>query len=311
MDRKPSSPIAKTERLLNLVPFLLSHQNISLKDLSSEFDLTQKEMIDDLNTLWMCGLPGYTPLELIDLSFDSGYVTISNAQTLQEVRSLTSDEIIVLLLGLDILRSALSHEDIDTALLIDSLRERATRIVGDVVSIDSNNSNEILSLTQDALLQRREISFTYLSPVKDHISKRRVIPREMRTSSGNMYLEGFCRDSGAFRTFRVDRMTDFALGEKGADEGGEQSKAERDLAQIKVTHNLRKSAEKLGVALFDLDGAIGATTSIGYFDLEWLLRTTLSSLGSLEVVAPVQARRGVSERAQALLQAYKTGDVPL
>jgi hypothetical protein len=27
-------------------------------------------IIDDLNTLWMCGLPGYTPLELIDLAFD-------------------------------------------------------------------------------------------------------------------------------------------------------------------------------------------------------------------------------------------------
>jgi proteasome accessory factor C len=238
-------------------------------------------------------------------------VTISNAQTLQEVRSLTSDEIIVLLLGLDILRSALSDKDIETTSLIDSLRERATRIVGDIVSIDSNNSNEILSMTHDALVQRRELSFTYLSPVKDHISTRRVIPREIRTSSGTSYLEGFCRDSGAFRTFRIDRMTDLSLGEKSSPEKFERSEAVRDLAQIKITKNLRKSAEKLGVPLSDLDGAIGATTSIGYFDLEWLLRTTLSSLGSLEVIAPVQARRGVSERAQALLQAYKTGDVPL
>ena len=78
MAKLTTTPLEQTARLLDLVPFLLSHQGISLNDLAKHFNIETEAMLDDLNTLWMCGLPGYTPLELIDLAFDSGYVTIRN-----------------------------------------------------------------------------------------------------------------------------------------------------------------------------------------------------------------------------------------
>ena len=67
MVKKTSTPIEQTARLLDLVPFLLAHQGIALEDLAKQFGVTQEVILDDLNTLWLCGLPGYTPLELIDL----------------------------------------------------------------------------------------------------------------------------------------------------------------------------------------------------------------------------------------------------
>jgi proteasome accessory factor C len=81
MAKQAASPIAKTARLLDLVPFITTHQGISIKDLAKEFAISTEELLDDLNTLWMCGLPGYTPLELIDLSFESGFVSIRNADS--------------------------------------------------------------------------------------------------------------------------------------------------------------------------------------------------------------------------------------
>ena len=102
MAKSSTSPLEQTARLLDLVPFLLSHQGISLAELAKHFKVESDVIIDDLNTLWMCGLPGYTPLELIDLAFDSGYVTIRNAAPLAYVRTFSSTEIVSLALGLDL-----------------------------------------------------------------------------------------------------------------------------------------------------------------------------------------------------------------
>jgi proteasome accessory factor C len=100
MVKKVANPaLDRTARLLDLVPYLATHQGISIEDLSKEFSITKSELIDDLTTLWMCGLPGYTALELMDLSFESGFVTISNAETLARPRVLDRNEILALILG--------------------------------------------------------------------------------------------------------------------------------------------------------------------------------------------------------------------
>ena len=65
-------------RLLDLVPFLSTHSHISLKELAHEFGISEKAMASELTALSMCGLPGYTPYELIEIFFESGFVTINN-----------------------------------------------------------------------------------------------------------------------------------------------------------------------------------------------------------------------------------------
>ena len=97
MSREISSPLLRTRRLLDLVPYITTHQGIELKELARHFDVSPSQMHADLMTLWMCGLPGYTPLELIDLEFESGYVSIRNAEVLQRVRLLTKQELVIIL----------------------------------------------------------------------------------------------------------------------------------------------------------------------------------------------------------------------
>ena len=116
--------------MLDLVPYLHAHQGIALSTLAQNFGVSESEMSADLTTLWMCGLPGYTPLELMDLSFDSGFVTIRNAQTLESPRSLNKEEAIALLLGLDLVRSALSSEREDLLSKIDILSQRLRTLIG-------------------------------------------------------------------------------------------------------------------------------------------------------------------------------------
>ena len=92
MSKSISAPLQRTARLLDLVPFISTHQGIELKELARHFDVTPAQMNADLTTLWMCGLPGYTPLELMQLDFQSGYVSIGNASTLSKPRMITFQE---------------------------------------------------------------------------------------------------------------------------------------------------------------------------------------------------------------------------
>ena len=129
MVKKFSAPLERTARLLDLVPYITSHQGISLKELAVVFGVTQAQMTDDLTTLWMCGLPGYTPLELMDLDFESGFVTIHNAETLAKPRSISFDEGAALLLGLDLLRSTISPDRTDLLTMIEQLSSRLSSLI--------------------------------------------------------------------------------------------------------------------------------------------------------------------------------------
>jgi len=57
MVKKLSAPLERTARLLDLVPYISSHQGSSLKDLATDFKVDQGQMTSALTTLWMCGLP--------------------------------------------------------------------------------------------------------------------------------------------------------------------------------------------------------------------------------------------------------------
>jgi len=56
-------------RLLNMVPFFLANPGLSAAEAAQELGVSTATLMTDLNQLWMCGLPGYGPGDLIDLSF--------------------------------------------------------------------------------------------------------------------------------------------------------------------------------------------------------------------------------------------------
>ena len=186
------TPLDRTARLLNLVPYLLSHQGIEINSLAKIFEIPTQQLIEDLNTLWMCGLPGYTPLELMDLTFDNGFVTISNAETLQRPRSLTRDEALALILGLDYLSGQIA----DSA---GSLQEALTRLTGKIatslgeaaqsqVRVSSNISAITRALIIKTIAERGSLLITYHSIGRDVISERKIHPLEFTFENEGEHL---------------------------------------------------------------------------------------------------------------------------
>lgn len=297
---KVPAPIAQTARLIDLVPFLLSHQGISLKKLAAEFHVTEKEMLNDLNTLWMCGLPGYTPLELIDLEFESGYVSIRNADVLSSVRALDSSEVISLLIGLSILEGALTDEAHQLTLM--ALRKKLIVISGDVASILPPQNSEYLSLIQEAVTKRRDISFKYHSISRDEVKERAVTPLELFSENGKIYLKGYCQTSRAIRTFLLERAKNLALIEDSAPRIPNSIADQEDMhfdVELRAFGRDREIIETFGAESYR-DGLYRTVI----FNKYWLARTVAGFGGDVELISPASLRDEISAMASRALQLY-------
>ena len=76
---------SQVPRLLALVPYLQAHPDADLAQTASVFAVTQKQLVADLKVLWVCGLPGGAPGDLIEVDMDAleqGRIRLTNADFL-------------------------------------------------------------------------------------------------------------------------------------------------------------------------------------------------------------------------------------
>jgi proteasome accessory factor C len=303
MAKPKPAPIIHTERLLALVPFITAHQGILLKDLAAAFDVTTKTMNDDLTTLWMCGLPGYTALELMDLSFDSGYVTIRNAPTLKAPRKLGMEEIVALLLGLSLLKESVG-ENVALVDRINTLAERLGEKVGTPTKFDVINpvSSAVRAQIITAITKQQTLSIAYHSLYNDEFSNREVKPLEMRIDGGVEYLFAYCYKASAFRIFRIDRIESLNINEKTTHQSFDAQSVAPDGFDSLITFysRLRLMKER-----FDLqDAKVNQKTTIHSFSKQWIIRSVFASSGSATLGAPSEIRAEIAQKAQSLLKRY-------
>ena len=299
-------PDSQVIRLLDLVPYLILNQGVALDQIAKDFQITKSDVLDDLNTLWMCGLPGYTPLELIDLSFDTGFVSIRNAEVLSNPRKLTSIEVGAIIIGLCILRDSFFAADSQVQGL-ENLIERLSKktnvkapaILSTVVTA------EFRSVVNTAIATKKDLTITYHSFSRDEVTNRTISPFTIAHDGTFEYLESFCQLAQDFRSFRLDRILSAALIEK-ADLQAPHSEPKEDSridVQIRISSNSRKVVET-----FHMNNAgdmhQGDLFKISVYNPEWVLRTICSLKSWAEVVQSPELRTQVGMRAQRALDMY-------
>ena len=298
-----ASPLERTSRMLDLVPYINTHQGISLVDLAAVFEISTDQMINDLTTLWMCGLPGYTPLELMDLDFESGYVTIRNAPTLARPRSITHEEGVALVLGLEVLRSSISTEREDLIAAIASLSQRIARLVNLplALSASSNISHEVTTSVRQAISHRSGLKISYHSLYKDEISSRVVLPLEMLESEGSLYLHAYCFTAQDFRHFRIDRVQSAETAEVEKPSTTPPANLEKIRFEVKVVRPTRDVAERFEESNLEA-GTVFKSSS---FSQHWIARSVLASAGAVELLTPAEIRSEIAKRAETILNRYE------
>jgi proteasome accessory factor C len=309
MVKSQATPVEKAARLLDLVPFISTHQGIALSELAQEFNLTESELLGDLNTLWMCGLPGYTPLELIDLEFESGYVSIRNAEVLQRVRLLTKQELVIILLGLDILKSSIDPKRKDLGDAISGLMGKIKKIVGNVATASPIVDSAHRAIITQAISSRLDLVVSYHSTIRDAISERVITPLELSLDHGFEVLEAYCQSAEGFRTFRLDNMRSVQL--SGSSVSIPEAPEGSDYQwQLIIKSRFRTSSERFRSTYKPRESSLEEKATVKSFSQDWLLRNALSTLASVEVQLPVSARSLIAQKCQQTLELYENWPIP-
>jgi proteasome accessory factor C len=295
----------QVSRLLDLVPYLTLNQGVALEKIASDFNTTKSAVLDDLNTLWMCGLPGYTPLELIDLSFETGYVSIRNADVLSSPRKLSDSEVAALILGLSIIRGSLPSSS-DHALLIDDLVQKLavkTKVVAPK-NISVNVLPEVREVIFSSVKTGESVKISYHSISRDEVSSRNITPLRVFNEGNTEHVYSYCESSEDFRVFRLDRILQAeSTGTKSVLPLIESAPGSVEELRMKVHSNLREISETFNLrAHTELKPEDEVVSNV--FSTEWAIRTICSLLGTAEVLEPLDIREQVLSRAQKALNQY-------
>ena len=304
-------PLTRTARLLDLVPFILSHQGIAVSELAKEFGVTENEIAADLELVFMCGLPQYTDLELIDLSFESGSVTVREPQNLDKPRRLNGEELSILVMGLDVLKGQL--QDPIKVEKISELQHRLKALLqnisgANVLYVDERDL-PFLSIINDAIRSNERLEITYLNISKDEVTSRKISPIEVFQQGDEFLLLTWCYKSKANRTFAISRILSCAkfdnLSITNEDVITEGELEDSDA--IEITFKYDRAAlsfiEAVKERLTQHD-EVGKVAVIEVWDSEWMLRNVMANSSHITILEPKALSIAISNRAKLALSNY-------
>jgi len=305
--------LTRTARALDLVPFVIENPGISVEELAQEFKVTPTQMLADLSMIFMCGLPGYSTLELIDLSYDDGYVSIIDPQVLTQPRTLSKSELVSLMLSLESLASLRDVND-PLYLSIKNLQQKLQSTINlplaeIPVVIRSEAKSSHLPLIERAIKSGSALEISYISASSDKRSTRTILPESIFSENGFIYLRAWCYLTQSSRTFRLDRIENasvVAIGdlERVAQPG--KKVGEEFAARLHIDKAARHFYEQnASLCTLESDDDSGLTVAIALRDSEWLIRSLMGYGTHIQVLGPDELRQSLSSRAESALALYK------
>lgn len=314
-------------RLLNMVPYFQANPRITYTEAASDLGVTVKQLQDDLNQLWMCGLPGYGPGDLIDFEFSGDTIEVTFSAGIDHPLRLTSPEATGVLVALRALVDVPGMVDPEAArsaiAKIEQAAGAAGHDLGDTVTAveePAPSETEAAAAVRTAVRDARALMIEYYSASHDALTSRVVDPIRVVLVADHTYLEAWCRSAEGVRLFRFDRIVDARVLDEPAappppavQAGPDTSLFDADPALPAATLLIDRSASWMfdyyplrDVRELD-DGACEATMT--YASDAWMARFVLGFGSAVRVLEPQALADKVRESAAAALLAYENDDI--
>ena len=293
-------------RLLDLVPFVVNNQGIAISELASRFSVTREEIVKDLNLLFLCGLPGYTPLELIDLSLEDDVVVIRDPQNLSLPRNFNYSESIVLRIALAALQEIILKSDpryVTLSNLIRKLEDTySAEIPSEAFHIEIEKDKIAMEIARQALDQGLDLNIKYLNRTKDEVTQRRISPQRIRANENKIQLDGYCHLSNDSRTFNLNQILEIKL-----------------LPKIEIpepAHASEGFGSEVELEIYNQDSqffieneAVLEKQSDNKFVMklhnpQWLIRHAMSNK-DIKIISPIALKESLLSGAEAALTRYR------
>lgn len=202
----------RLNRILLLLPYAIQHPGTTVQELARRFDIPQDELINDLNLVFLCGLPGYGPGDLIDVEFQEDRIYIRMADYFSAPLRLTPAEGLALYAGGQAIAELPSMQQADSLRRAVEKLGRALGSHGDgqdaaaiKVSLEGGPVRH-MEVLQQALAEGRRVEIDYVSSAGPDPTTRTVEPWGLIAAKGRWYLVGMDLLREDERMFRVDRM---------------------------------------------------------------------------------------------------------
>ena len=294
-------------RLLDLVPYIVAHPGISITELAKEFSISRDEVLKDLNLLFLCGLPGYTPLELIDISFDEESVVIRDPQNLAAPRNLNESEALIARIALAALEESTPKTSAAYPQII-ALREKIAKafsssIPASAITFTLDKERATLEAIEGAIKQELDLEITYNNVTKDSSSRRSITPISIIAEDKRTLVSAYCHSAKALRTFNLAQISEVSTKtrivrtdlERLEDSRGSSAEVIIKSEDSSFLSENASSLKELSKSCYQID----------IFQPEWIVRSVLAGADSIELAKPLELRAEIAERANRALLAYK------
>lgn len=307
-------------RLLNMVPYFQANPRITYAEAASDLGVSVKQLRDDLNQLWMCGLPGYGPGDLIDFEFSGDTIEVTFNAGIDHPLRLTSPEATGVLVALRALADVPGMVDPEAARSAIAKIESAAGAVGadsPAAAVDEPApiESEAAAAVRAAVRDGRALTIEYYSASHDQLTSRTVDPIRVVLIGDHSYLEAWCRTADGVRLFRFDRIVEARVLADPSAPPPPAVQAEPDTSLFDADPSLpsaRLLIDRSASWMFDYyplrvirelpDGACEAAMT--YASDDWMARFVLGFGSAVRVLEPADLAARVRESATAALSAY-------
>jgi proteasome accessory factor C len=319
-----SSVSTRLVRLLNMVPYFQANPRITFDEAATDLGVSVKQLREDLEQLWLCGLPGYSPGDLIDFEMSGKTIEVTFSAGMDHPLRLTSPEATGISVALRALLDVPGMVDPEAArsaiAKIESAAGTAKEGAGTAVDEPAPVESHAAAAVRAAVRDGRALSIDYYSASHDTLSTRIVDPIRVVLVGDNSYLEAWCRSAEAVRLFRFDRIVDAhvldepsAPPEPAVQAGPDTSLFDADPSLPSATLLIDRSASwmfdyyPLRVVRELADGACEAAMT--FASDEWMARFVLGFGSAVRVLEPQSLADRVRDVAVTALAAYEDSSV--
>lgn len=313
--RGPRSAAQRVSGLLVMLPWIMQRQRVKISTMARQFNLTEAELIEDLQMAAVCGVPPYTPDALIDVYMDNGMVIAEVPLVFSRPLKLSTAELFAVLVMAQAAmqlpgankKGPLASALIKLAPLMPSGAE--------TIKVQLPKARYVKELlTAAGSGERQEIE--YFSPATQKRTTRTITARKVFEDSGRWYVAADDHLSGEDRVFRVDRIEQLA-GTGMFDQLREVRDEElpwfsENMQQVvlRVQKSSRWIVESYPYVsrIPNADGSVDLTMSVT--TTHWLGRLLLRAGKGAKVLKPAQHKQLASQTAQRVLDRYKTANSP-
>jgi predicted DNA-binding transcriptional regulator YafY len=295
-------------RLFEIVYVLLGKKQVTAKELSGQFGVSQRTIYRDIDTLSLAGIPVYAE------KGKGGGIRLLPEFVLN--KSLLSEkEQQEILSALQVFSGVKAS---DTSQVQQKLSAIFNKRTVNWLQVDfsswGSDDDGFFNDFKTAILEQRIAEFDYFSSLGEK-THRYIEPVQLMFKSKAWYVNGFCLKRNEMRMFRLTRVKNLSITRKHFSERG-LSTAENGTGssehQKQYIHLKFKIKPEMAYVVYDdfnekmvqkqSDGSFIVSAAMPADD--WVIRFILSFGDSIEVLEPPQLRTVIKRKAEKIYKKY-------